>query len=163
MQRTRAAVNRTNRRHAYRRSFDQEREQSFEGLRKMYPQAFTYHRASSLKDAATLLSQVGEGAKLLGGGQSLIPLMKLRFANPTPLVDLNFVQGISYIQQKNDALHFGALARHAEMEKSPTAAKIPVLRDCAAGIADVQVRNRGTIGGLLAQAEPRSGLGTGFL
>src|SRR5713226_7620549 len=120
----------------------------------MYPQAFTYHRASSLKDAATLLSQLGEGAKLLAGGQSLIPLMKLRFANPVHLVDLNFVQGISYIQQKNDALHFGALARHAEIEKSPTAAKIPILRDCAAGIADVQVRNRGTIGGSLAEADP---------
>ncbi len=120
----------------------------------MYPQAFTYHRASSLKDAATLLSQLGEGAKLLAGGQSLIPLMKLRFANPTHLVDLNFVQGISYIQEKNDALHFGALARHAEIEKSPAAAKIPILRDCAAGIADVQVRNRGTIGGSLAEADP---------
>ncbi len=120
----------------------------------MYPQAFTYHRASSLKDAATLLSQLGEGAKLLAGGQSLIPLMKLRFANPGHLVDLNFIQGISYIQQKNDALLFGALARHAEVEKSPAAAKIPILRDCAAGIADVQVRNRGTIGGSIAEADP---------
>ncbi len=120
----------------------------------MYPQAFTYHRASSLKGAATLLSELGEGAKLLAGGQSLIPLMKLRFANPTHLVDLNFIQGISYIQQKNDALVFGALARHAEVEKSPAAAKIPILRDCAAGIADVQVRNRGTIGGSIAEADP---------
>src|SRR5260370_27035430 len=102
-----------------------------------------------------LLSERGEGAKLPAGGQSLIPLMKLRFANPTHLVDLTFVQGISYIQEKNDALHFGALARHAEIEKSPTAAKIPILRDCAAGIADVQVRNRGTIGGSLAEADPR--------
>lgn len=120
----------------------------------MYPQAFTYHRASSLKEASTLLSQLGEGAKLLAGGQSLIPLMKFRFANPTHLVDLNFIQGVSYIQQEDDALHFGALARHAEIEKSPTAAKIPILRDCAAGIADVQVRNRGTIGGSIAEADP---------
>ncbi len=120
----------------------------------MYPRAFTYHRAGSLKDAASLLSQLGEDAKLLAGGQSLIPLMKLRFANPAHLVDLNFVEGISHIQQKNGALHFGALARHAEIEKSPTAAKIPILRDCAAGIADVQVRNRGTIGGSLAEADP---------
>jgi carbon-monoxide dehydrogenase medium subunit len=120
----------------------------------MYPRAFTYHRASSLKDAATLLSQLGEGAKLLAGGQSLIPLMKLRFANPAHLVDLNFVEGISYIQQKNGALYFGALARHAEIEKSPTVAMIPILRDCAGGIADVQVRNRGTIGGSLAEADP---------
>ncbi len=120
----------------------------------MYPQAFTYHRASSLKEATTLLSQLGEGAKVLAGGQSLIPLMKLRFANPAHLVDLNFVDGISYVQQKNDSLHFGALARHVEIEKSPTAAKIPILYDCAAGIADVQVRNRGTIGGSLAEADP---------
>jgi carbon-monoxide dehydrogenase medium subunit len=120
----------------------------------MYPRAFTYHRASSLKDAATLLSQLGEGAKLLAGGQSLIPLMKLRFANPAHLVDLNFVEGISYIRQKNGALHFGALARHAEIEKSSAAAEIPILEDCAAGIADVQVRNRGTIGGSLAEADP---------
>ncbi len=120
----------------------------------MYPQAFTYHRASSLKEAATLLSQLGEGAKVLAGGQSLIPLMKLRFANPAHLVDLNFVQGLSHIQQRNDSLHFGALARHAEIEKSATAAKIPILHDCAAGIADVQVRNRGTIGGSLAEADP---------
>src|SRR5258708_40375632 len=129
----------------------------------MYPQAFTYHRASSLKEAASLLSQLGEGGKLLAGGQSLIPLMKLRFANPAHLVDLNFVDGISYVQQKNDALHFGALARHAEIEKSPTAAKIPILHDCAAGIADVQVRNRGTIGGLLSEAHPHRHLGPGFL
>src|SRR5258708_19652017 len=120
----------------------------------MYPQAFTYHRASSLQEAATLLSQLGEGGKLLAGGQSLIPLMKLRFANPAHLVDLNFVDGISYVRQEKDSLHFGALARHAEIEKSPTVAKIPILHDCAAGIADVQVRNRGTIGGSLAEADP---------
>ena len=120
----------------------------------MYPQAFTYHRANSLKEATTLLSQLGEGAKVLAGGQSLIPLMKLRFANPVHLVDLNFVPGLSHIQQRNDSLHFGVLARHAEIEKSPAVAKIPILRDCAAGIADVQVRNRGTIGGSLAEADP---------
>jgi carbon-monoxide dehydrogenase medium subunit len=120
----------------------------------MYPRAFTYHRVGSVKDASIVLSQLGEGAKLLAGGQSLIPLMKLRFANPAHLVDLNFVEGISYIQQENGALHFGALARHAEIEKSSITAKIPILRDCAAGIADVQVRNRGTIGGSLAEADP---------
>src|SRR5260370_39849468 len=120
----------------------------------MYPQSFTYHRASSLKDAVTLLSQLGEGAKVLAGGQSLIPLVEFRFANPAHLVGLNFVEGISYIQQKNGAVYFGALARHGEIAESAIAAKIPILRDCAAGIADVQVRNRGTIGGSLAEAEP---------
>src|SRR5258708_7271396 len=120
----------------------------------MYPRAFTYHRAGSLKEAVTVLSQLGEGAKLLAGGQSLIPLMKLRFANPVHLVDLNFISGTSYVREQEGALHFGPLTRHAEIEKSALAARVPILRDCAAGIADVQVRNRGTIGGSLAEADP---------
>ena len=101
-----------------------------------------------------MLSQLGEGGKVLAGGQSLIALMKLRFANPSHLVDLNFIEGTSYIKEENGGLRFGALTRHAEIEASPIAAKIPILHDCAAGIADVQVRNRGTIGGSLAEADP---------
>ncbi|HZQ69884.1 MAG TPA: xanthine dehydrogenase family protein subunit M [Terriglobales bacterium] len=120
----------------------------------MYPRPFHYHRASSLKEATKIMSQLGEEAKLLAGGQSLIPLMKLRFANPQHLVDLNFVPRTSYIKKKGDALHFGALTRHAEIEKAAVASRIPILHDCAAGIADVQVRNRGTIGGSLAEADP---------
>jgi carbon-monoxide dehydrogenase medium subunit len=120
----------------------------------MYPRAFHYHRAGSLREAANLLAQLGDDAKLLAGGQSLIPLMKLRFANPAHLVDLNFVSGTSYIMEDNDAVRFGALTRHAEIEASAAARKIPILHDCAAGIADVQVRNRGTIGGSLAEADP---------
>jgi aerobic carbon-monoxide dehydrogenase medium subunit len=120
----------------------------------MYPRAFHYHRAGTLQEAVTMLSQLGEGAKLLAGGQSLIPLMKLRFANPTHLVDLNFVPGTSYIKEDRGALRFGPLTRHAEIEASELAARIPILHDCAAGIADVQVRNRGTIGGSLAEADP---------
>ncbi len=120
----------------------------------MYPRAFHYHRAGSLKEAVTMLSQLGDEAKLLAGGQSLIPLMKLRFANPQHLVDLNFISGTSYIKEENGGLRFGALTRHAEIENSAMAAKIPIIHDCAAGIADVQVRNRGTIGGSLAEADP---------
>src|ERR1700687_5162608 len=120
----------------------------------MYPRAFTYHRAGSLREAVTVLSQLGGGAKLLAGGQSLIPLMKLRFANPVHLVDLNFISGTSYVREQDGALHFGPLTRHAEIEKSASAARVPILLDCAAGIADVQVRNRGTIGGSLAEADP---------
>src|SRR5437868_12682974 len=120
----------------------------------MYPRAFHYHRAASLKEASTMLLQLGEEAKLLAGGQSLIPLMKLRFASPKHLVDLNFISGTSYIKEEDGALRFGALTRHAEVESSASAAKIPILHDCAAGIADVQVRNRGTIGGSLAEADP---------
>jgi aerobic carbon-monoxide dehydrogenase medium subunit len=120
----------------------------------MYPRAFHYHRAASLKEAVTMLSQLGDDAKLLAGGQSLIPLMKLRFANPGHLVDLNFISGTSHIKEEVGGLSFGALTRHAEIETSVLAAKIPILHDCAAGIADVQVRNRGTIGGSLAEADP---------
>jgi carbon-monoxide dehydrogenase medium subunit len=120
----------------------------------MYPRAFHYHRAASLKEASAMLSQLGGDAKLLAGGQSLIPLMKLRFANPSHLVDLNFISGTSFIDDNNGSLHFGALTRHAEIENSALAGRIPILHDCAAGIADVQVRNRGTIGGSLAEADP---------
>jgi aerobic carbon-monoxide dehydrogenase medium subunit len=78
----------------------------------------------------------------------------LRYANPGRLVDLNFISGTAYIQQEGGRLRFGALTRHAEIAESKIAAQIPILHDCAAGIADVQVRNRGTIGGSLAEADP---------
>jgi aerobic carbon-monoxide dehydrogenase medium subunit len=120
----------------------------------MYPRPFHYHRAASLKEAATMLSQLGDDAKLLAGGQSLIPLMKLRFANPTHLVDLNFIPGTTYIKEEGASVRFGALTRHAEIEKSGIASRVPILHDCAAGIADAQIRNRGTIGGSLAEADP---------
>jgi aerobic carbon-monoxide dehydrogenase medium subunit len=129
----------------------------------MYPRPFQYHRASSLKEAAVMLSQLGDDAKLLAGGQSLIPLMKLRFANPKHLVDLNFISGTSYIKEENGALRFGPMTRHAEIEASSDVAKIPILHDCAAGIADVQVRNRGTIGGSLAEADPSGDWATVFM
>jgi len=120
----------------------------------MYPRSFHYHRAGSLKEAIAMLGQLGEGARLLAGGQSLIPLLKLRFANPEHLVDLNFIVGTSFIKEDGSALHFGPMTRHAEIEHSELVKKIPVLHDCAASIADVQVRNRGTIGGSLAEADP---------
>lgn len=101
-----------------------------------------------------MLAQLGDDAKLLAGGQSLIPLMKLRFANPAHLVDLNFVPGTSYIKEHNGTIRFGAMTRHAQVEDSAVAGRISILHDCAAGIADVQVRNRGTIGGSLAEADP---------
>jgi carbon-monoxide dehydrogenase medium subunit len=120
----------------------------------MYPRSFHYHRAGSLKEAVSMLGQLGEGAQLLAGGQSLIPLMKLRFASPEHLVDLNFIAGTSFIKEEGVALRFGAMTRHAEIENSALAKSIPVLHDCAAGIADVQIRNRGTIGGSIAEADP---------
>jgi len=120
----------------------------------MYPRPFEYHRAASLQEAAGMLAQLGEEAKVLAGGQSLIPLMKLRFASPRHLVDLNFISGLSYVKRDDGKLRLGAMTRHAELETSEAIQQIPILYDCASGIADVQVRNRGTIGGSVAEADP---------
>jgi aerobic carbon-monoxide dehydrogenase medium subunit len=120
----------------------------------MFPHSFRYHRAGSLHEAAAMLAQLGGEAKLLAGGQSLVPLMKLRFAQPAHLVDLNFVPDVAYIRTDDGRLCIGAMARHTDIEESELAARIPILHDCAAGIADVQIRNRGTIGGSVAEADP---------
>ncbi len=100
-----------------------------------------------------MLSELGEDAKFLAGGQSLIPLMKLRLSTPAHLVDLNFIPDTAYVR-RNGALRFGAMTRHAEIAASADAGQIPILHDCAAGIADPQVRNQGTIGGSIAEADP---------
>jgi aerobic carbon-monoxide dehydrogenase medium subunit len=120
----------------------------------MYPGGFHYHRATSVEEASAMLLELGDEAKLLAGGQSLIPLMKLRFANPRHLVDLGFIRGLAFIKEEGDFLRFGPMTRHAQIANSPLISKVPILRDCAAGIADVQVRNRGTIGGSIAEADP---------
>jgi carbon-monoxide dehydrogenase medium subunit len=120
----------------------------------MYPRSFHYHRAATLEGAVSLLSSLGREARLLAGGQSLIPLMKLRLAAPQHLVDLNFAPGLSYIDSAGSQLRLGAMTRHSELEASADCRRIPILHDCAAGIADVQVRNRGTLGGSLAEADP---------
>ena len=120
----------------------------------MYPRSFHYHRAGSLEDAVSMLSSLGPEARLLAGGQSLIPLMKLRLAAPEHLVDMNFAPGLSYVDSAGSQLRIGAMTRHAELEASAGASSIPILHDCAAGIADVQIRNRGTLGGSLAEADP---------
>ena len=98
-----------------------------------------------------MLAELGEDAKFLAGGQSLIPLMKLRLSAPRHLVDLNFIPATSYVHN-NGALRFGAMTRHAEIAASGEVS--PILHDCAAGIADPQVRNMGTIGGSVAEADP---------
>ena len=129
----------------------------------MYAYPFSYHRAKSLAEASELLRQLGDESCVLAGGQSLIPLMKMRLARPTALIDINFVPGLSDIQGHNGELRFGALARHTDIEMSDAAAAIPILHDCAAGIADVQVRNQGTIGGSLAEADPSGDWGATLL
>ena len=119
----------------------------------MYPRAFAYHRAKSYPEAVSLLGELGEEAKFLAGGQSLIPLMKLRLSTPAHLVDLNFIPDTSFIRA-NGSLLFGAMTRHSEIAASADTARLPILHDCAAGIADPQVRHMGTIGGSIAEADP---------
>lgn len=119
----------------------------------MYPRAFAYHRAKSYAEAVSLLSELGEDAKFLAGGQSLIPLMKLRLSAPRHLVDLNFIPETSYIRG-NGKLRLGAMTRHSEIAASAEVARLPILHDCAAGIADPQVRHMGTVGGSIAEADP---------
>jgi|HubBroStandDraft_6_1064221.scaffolds.fasta_scaffold160117_3 carbon-monoxide dehydrogenase medium subunit len=120
----------------------------------VYSHPFSYHRAATLEEASKLLLQLGDEARVLAGGQSLVPLMKMRLARPAALVDVNRIPGLNTIQRENGELRFGALVRHADLEDSEIVASIPILHDCAAGIADVQVRNQGTIGGSLAEADP---------
>ena len=129
----------------------------------MYAHPFSYHRAQSLGEATKLLHQLGEESRVIAGGQSLIPLMKMRLARPTALIDINFIRGLSEIKNQEGELRFGALARHADIEVSEHVAAIPILHDCAAGIADVQVRNQGTIGGSLAEADPSGDWGAKLL
>jgi aerobic carbon-monoxide dehydrogenase medium subunit len=120
----------------------------------VYTSSFRYERAYSLSEASAQLVALGEDAKALAGGQSMIPLMKLRLSRPSALVDLTFIPGLAEIKKRGDTLHIGALASHMAIAESDTAYEIPILHDCAAGIADVQVRNRGTIGGSVAEADP---------
>jgi aerobic carbon-monoxide dehydrogenase medium subunit len=120
----------------------------------VYTSSFHYERARSLEEAASMLVQLGEDAKPLAGGQSLIPLMKMRLSRPSALVDLNFVPNLNGVVRHDGELRIGALARHADIESSNIAAQIPIVHDCAAGIADFQVRNRGTVAGSLAEADP---------
>jgi len=120
----------------------------------LIPHPFAYHRAGTLEEASRLLSELGEEARVLAGGQSLIPLMKLRLARPSALVDLSHIPGLAYVERPNGHLRIGAMARHSAIEDSAVASAIPILHDCAAGIADIQVRNMGTIGGSVAEADP---------
>jgi carbon-monoxide dehydrogenase medium subunit len=120
----------------------------------MLPAPFEYHRPSSLEEAVQLLSSLDE-AKVLAGGQSLIPLLKFRFASPAHLVDVNRVPGLDGIKEEGGFLRIGALVRHNEVVASDlVSARYPVLAAAAPQIADPIVRNLGTVGGSLAHADP---------
>ncbi len=130
----------------------------------MLPARFEYHRPSSLEEALDLLARHGEDAKVLAGGQSLIPLMKLRLATPGHLVDLNRVAGLDAIAEEGGALRIGALTRHAQLAASDLiAARYPTIAAAAPKIADPLVRNLGTIGGSLVHHDPAGDLGSVML
>ena len=120
----------------------------------MYPAPFNYHRPGSLSEAIALLAELGEGAKPLAGGQTLIPILKLRMDEPSDLVDIARLPDLHYMDNANGDVRIGALATHARVGRSELAQAVPVLGDCANGIADAQVRARGTIGGSVSAADP---------
>ena len=121
----------------------------------MIPAAFDYHRADTLADALALLERCGDGAKLLAGGQSLLPLLKLRLGMVTDLVDIGGISGLEYIKEEGGFLKIGAMTRESTVERSELIrSRYPILLDTAAVVADPLVRNRATLGGNLAHADP---------
>ena len=121
----------------------------------MIPAAFEYHAPTSIIEASALLARLGEDAKILSGGQSLIPLMKLRLANPHHLVDINGIPGLSFIREAEGFLRIGALTRESDLEESELIrTRYPLIHDTSQVIADPVVRNLATIGGNLAHADP---------
>jgi carbon-monoxide dehydrogenase medium subunit len=120
----------------------------------MIPQAFEYDAPSTLDEAIALLQRHGEEAKILSGGHSLIPMMKLRFATPERLIDINNIPGLDYIRESGGYLRIGALTRESALEHSELLGrKYPIFGDVSKLIADPQVRNLGTLGGNLAHGD----------
>ncbi|MGH8861623.1 MAG: FAD binding domain-containing protein [Jatrophihabitantaceae bacterium] len=130
----------------------------------MIPANFDYVRADSVEQAVQLLADLGEDAKVLAGGHSLLPLMKLRFAFPSALVDITRIPDLRYVRVEGDEIAVGALTRHRELETSDIArAEVPLVAHVAAQVGDPQVRARGTLGGTLAHGDAASDLPTAVL
>lgn len=130
----------------------------------MIPAPFEYERADSVEHALELLDRFGEDAKLLAGGQSLLPLMKLRFARPSALVDLGRVGELRYVREAGDRIAIGALTTHEELHRDEiVVAECPLLAHAAGEVGDPQVRHVGTIGGSVAHADPASDVPTVLL
>jgi aerobic carbon-monoxide dehydrogenase medium subunit len=122
----------------------------------MYPASFEYFAPETLDEAISLLERFGEDAKVLAGGQSLIPLLKLRFAGPRALVDINGIQGLDGLAEEEGGLRIGARVRHRTCERSSLLrGRYQALGDAAPQISDPLVRNLGTVGGSLAHADPQ--------
>jgi aerobic carbon-monoxide dehydrogenase medium subunit len=127
------------------------------------PAHFEYERATSVDHALALLTQWGPEARVVAGGHSLIPMMKLRIARPEALIDINELAELAYLRLDGDALAIGALTRHTQLLESELAAEhYPIFRDAERVIADPIVRNRGTVGGSLCQADPSEDLSAAF-
>ena len=125
----------------------------------MIPAKFDYVRATSADEAVSLLQEHGDEAKLLAGGHSLLPLMKLRLATPSVLVDVGRVRELSYVRDAGDHIAVGALTRHRDLEIDETLRReVPILSRVAGLVGDPQVRHRGTIGGSIAHGDPASDL-----
>jgi len=125
----------------------------------MIPAAFDYVRAGSAEEAVSLLGEHGDEAKFLAGGHSLLPLMKLRLAQPSVLIDIGRLSDLSYIREDGEHIAIGALTRHADIERSDVLQQhAPLLAHAASHVGDPQVRHRGTLGGSLAHADPASDL-----
>ncbi|BDG60792.1 FAD binding domain-containing protein [Caldinitratiruptor microaerophilus] len=125
----------------------------------MKPPRFDYEDPRTLPEALALLRQHGEDAKVLAGGQSLVPALNMRLTAPRLLVDLNRIPELAYIRSDGDMLAIGAMTRHAEVEHSPLVADWqPLLREAVRHVGHVQIRNRGTVGGSLAHADPAAEL-----
>jgi aerobic carbon-monoxide dehydrogenase medium subunit len=124
------------------------------------PAPFDYARAASVDEAIALLERLGPEARLVAGGHSLLPMMKLRLAIPEHLIDINpLEEELSYVREEGDEIRIGALTRHRELlESELLAGEFPIIRDAERLIADPPVRNRGTIGGALCQADPSEDL-----
>jgi carbon-monoxide dehydrogenase medium subunit len=119
------------------------------------PAPFQYERATSVENAIAALQRLGSDARVIAGGHSLLPMMKLRLANPQHLIDINDLEELDYIREVSGEIRIGALTRHVELLNSELLARyFPVFRDAERVIADPPVRNRGTIGGSLCQADP---------
>jgi carbon-monoxide dehydrogenase medium subunit len=121
----------------------------------MIPSAFEYHAPNTLGEAVSLLSQYGGGAKILAGGHSLLPMMKLRFAGPEHLIDLNRIESMRGIREEGGVIRIGAMSVERDLIDSPLLReRVPLLPEAARQISDPQVRNRGTIGGDIAHGDP---------
>jgi aerobic carbon-monoxide dehydrogenase medium subunit len=121
----------------------------------MIPAAFDYHAPTSLRDAVALLSRYGDTAKVLSGGQSLLPMLKLRLAMAEHVVDIGRIPGLEYVKEEGGFLRIGGCTRESVLERSPLVReRYPILHDTATVIADPLVRNRATVGGNLAHGDP---------